>query len=79
MSQTLHGGVAGGFEPEEAGAFEVLGLGIVCRGREAEGDAHLAEVFLGEDAGSVVGVGGEDDDVAGAEDCSEDRSAGCHA
>ena len=75
----LHGGVAGGFEPEEFCAFEVLGLGVVCRGCEAEGDAHLAEVLLGEDAGGVVGVGGEDDDVAGAQDCSEDRGAGCHA
>ncbi len=75
----LHGGVDGGFEPEEADAFEVLGLGVVCRGGEAECDAHVFEVFLGEDTGGVVGVRGEDDNVAGTQDGSEDGSAGGHS
>ncbi len=72
-------GLLGDSSQRSFGAFEVLGLGVVGRGCEAEGDAHLGEVLLREDAGGVVGVGGKDDDVAGAQDGSEDGGAGGHA
>ena len=79
MSADLHGGVAGGLDPEEARAFEHGGLGVGGGGGGAEGDAHLGEVLLHEDAGGEVGVRGQDGDVSGAEDGSEDGGAGGHA
>jgi len=75
----VHGGVAGGLDPEKLGAFEVGELAVVGGGGEAELNAHLCEVLLGEDAGGEVGVVGKDGDVAGAKDGSEDRGAGGHA
>ncbi len=75
----LHGGVGGGLDPEQLRAFEVVALGVVGGGGEAQFDAHLLEIALQELAGGEVGIVGEDDGVAGAEEGAEDGGAGSHA
>ena len=75
----VHGGIAGSLDPKELYAFEMLNLAVVGGGSETKLDAHLREVLLGKDAGGEVGVVGEDGDVSGAEDSSEDGGTGSHA
>ena len=79
MSQTSIVGLLGvsiqsSFAPSSSSACALLAVGAVRSSMPI-----LAEVLLHQDAGGEVGVRGQDDGVAGAEDGSEDGGAGGHA